>query len=292
MSQTVATRIAWLFVVMLAAVLFHSASAQPRGSVVYGILVLEDKLIVRSTDLTDQGFSQDLLVVVERPWKERPHAVFQTIEGKIALISTKLGNAVDNRDSLITLGMADQIAGTPPGILSIPALKANYAITSIVAINENKHLGLIAHFTDTPPYSVVTINTKNGKVKVLKKFQLSAQTRFGNFTRCPNNDIYATTLSPEGGVHLANLKLKQGRIVDQVKLLFNSSGLRDDIHSLACSQSNQLYALADPDYRGINALFEVDQGTGNMRFVSEFQVDEITFSDPLTPIPDAELPPN
>jgi hypothetical protein len=291
MSQTVTTRIAWLFVIMLAAVFCHSASAQSRGSVVYGILTVGDKLIVRSTDLTDQGFSQDLLVV-ERPWKERPYAVFQTIEGKIALISTKLGQTVDNRDSLITLGVADQIAGTPPASLSIPALKANYVITSIVAINENKHLGLIAHFTDTPPYSVVTINTKNGKIKLLKKFQLPAQTRFGNFTRCPNNDIYATTLSSEGGVHLANLKLKQGRIVDQVKLLFNNNGLSDDIHSLACSRSNRLYALADPDYRGINALFEVDQGTGNMRFVSEFQVDEITFSDPLTPIPDAELPPN
>ena len=81
-----------------------------------------------------------------------------------------------------------------------------------------------------------------------------------------------------GGTRLVRMEFELGRYAEVAKLHLEGKSLRDDLKSLTCSASGELFALGDPTYRGVNSLFQVDPSTGDLTFIRVFDVDLITSS--------------
>lgn len=151
----------------------------------------------------------------------------------------------------------------------------------------NQILAVSSFFEGAPPFELVVIDPNTGTVDSSSQLglpQLPANQRLGNLAQSPDGIIYATN-SDGGGVFLVRLDLVnksritgRGKIIRLAALRFNNQLLENDLASLACSSSGQLYALADPNYEGTNSLFIVDVKTGAMKLLKKFAVDKIAFA--------------
>jgi len=160
----------------------------------------------------------------------------------------------------------------------MPAMQAASAVTrSNIGSTQSSLIALLGHFTDTPPYSVGEIDLATAQVTTLP-FQLPEQARFANLTQCPDGISYATSLGTQegSGTRLVRMEFELGRFAEVAKLHLEGKSLRDDLKSLTCSASGELFALGDPTYRGVNSLFQVDPSTGGLTFIRVFDVDLIT----------------
>lgn len=282
MHRTITRRFALVGTVLTLVLAAFSESTMAQNGVIYGVRDLGNQFVVRSVDLTDEGFAADLLTG-NQPAKERIRALFLLPDDRLALLRTNVvRNAKQNRSNIEILGdpldgLHQQPADTIR-IKDIPEMQAASAVTRSNTGNAQSLMALLGHFTDTPPYSVGTIDLATAQVTTLP-FQLPAQARFANLTRCPDGITYATSLGAQGGgTRLVRMDFELGRFAEIAKLQLEGKSLRDDLKSLTCSPSGELFALGDPAYRGVNSLFQVDPSTGDLTFIRVFDVDLISSS--------------
>lgn len=170
--------------------------------------------------------------------------------------------------------------------LKAKKLKKNNTVESLVAIQKDQLIGIVSSNQGQPPFELAVIDSKSGQVDSQNDLPiLSPNTRFSNLTQSPDGIIYATSIAPGSGPILVQFDLVnkspitgKGRMIELVELKFNGRSLDNDLASLAFSPSNQLFALADPNYEGSNSLFSVDPKTGQMQLIRKFAVDQIAFS--------------
>ncbi|PLZ86186.1 hypothetical protein CEN44_20470 [Fischerella muscicola CCMEE 5323] len=166
--------------------------------------------------------------------------------------------------------------------------KSNCTIENLLATKDDKLIGIVSLNGGIPPFEMIIINPKNGKVSSgsdLSLPELLPDRRFSNLALSPDGRIYATTLRREGITRLVQLDLDnrsmitgKGNIVTLSLLMFDEQPLQNDLLSLTFSPSGEVYALADPKNEGTNFLFSVDIETGEMKPMSMVAVDKITFS--------------
>ncbi|KOP27178.1 hypothetical protein AMR41_07490 [Hapalosiphon sp. MRB220] len=166
--------------------------------------------------------------------------------------------------------------------------KVNCTIESLVATQDDKLIGIVSLNGGIPPFEMVIINPKNGKVSSDSDLclpELPPDRRFSNLALSPDGKIYATSLGVEGVPRLIQLDLDNRsmitgkvNIVTLSPLMFDKQPLRNDLLSLTFSPSGKVYALADPKNEKTNSLFSVDIETGEMTLMSKVAVDKIAFS--------------
>lgn len=175
----------------------------------------------------------------------------------------------------------------PKKSLKTKKIKKGNTVESLLAIQNDQLLSLISQNQGIPPFELAVINPKSGQVdgNTLGLPDLPPNQRFSNLAQSPDGKIYATTLGHENVPILVQLDLVnkspitgKGKIIRLVPLSFNNRPLQNDLASLAFSPSNQLFALADPNYERTNSLFTIDLKTGNMQLIRKFVVDKIAFS--------------
>jgi hypothetical protein len=166
--------------------------------------------------------------------------------------------------------------------------KSNCTIENLLATKDDKLIGIVSLNGGTPPFEMIIINPKNGKVSSGSDLclpELLPDRRFSNLALSPDGKIYATTLAREGITTLVQLDLDnrsmitgKGNIVTLSPLMSDEQPLQNDLLSLTFSPTGEVYALANPKNEGTNSLFSVDIETGEMRPMSKVAVDKITFS--------------
>jgi hypothetical protein len=159
-------------------------------------------------------------------------------------------------------------------------LAPNNTIESLLANNDGSILSIVSLNSGIPPLRLATIDTQTGQASLIEGFNFPPNTRFSNLTQCPNGTIYGTALGQEGSVRLVQLDVPNKKIMDLPLLRFEQRTLSNDVKSLSCSGTGQLFALADPIKRDSNVLFTVDIATGAMKLVKEVDTEKITFSRP------------
>jgi hypothetical protein len=107
---------------------------------------------------------------------------------------------------------------------------------------------------------------------------LEPNRRFSNLAQSPDGRIYATSIAGAGATGLVQLELQLENVINLSQLSFNNQFLGNDLASLTYSPANQLFALADPTYKGINSVFRVNESTGVMEMLTDFEVDKIIFA--------------
>ncbi|BAY78567.1 hypothetical protein NIES25_50420 [Nostoc linckia NIES-25] len=166
--------------------------------------------------------------------------------------------------------------------------KCNCTVENLLAIAGDKLIAVVSLAGGIPPFELVEIDLKNGKVTSdsdLGLPQLPPNIRLSNLTLGLDGKIYATTLGMEGVTRLVQLDLDnrsmvtgKGKIVSLSPLTFDKKLLQQDLFSLTFSPSGEVYALANPQYEEANSLFSVDMNAGKMTLLSKAEVDKITFS--------------
>jgi hypothetical protein len=159
-------------------------------------------------------------------------------------------------------------------------LAPNNTVESLLANNDGSILSIVSLNSGIPPLRLATIDTQTGQASLIEGFNFPPNTRFSNLTQCPNGTIYGTALGQEGSVRLVQLDVPNKKIMDLPLLRFEQRTLSNDVKSLSCSGTGQLFALADPIKRDSNVLFTVDIATGAMKLVKEVDTEKITFSRP------------
>jgi hypothetical protein len=275
MHKLAVNRLAFCFIALTAVAGWYVqfASAADSG-VIFGVRIENGQLVIRSLDL---GGS---LAVKEhgkfpQPTEQRLAAVFQDKDRSIGVLYASTNTKVTRRVRI-------QSVGPPERVMDVSASDATglapfEALSSVLIPSSGPSTGLVSHFSDTPPFSLVTVNLQPAQVIILKRVQLDPEVRYAHLTKCPDGAVYATALAPQYDTHLVQLDVDKQTVARLVALKHNGENLSKDVRDLACGPSGQLYALHDPDYSGTNSLFRITLATGEMTAIQKFAVDRMAF---------------
>ncbi|WP_392535536.1 hypothetical protein [Nostoc sp. C117] len=164
----------------------------------------------------------------------------------------------------------------------------NSTLESLIEIKDGKLLGIVSLNSGIPPFELVTIDYKTGKVTYdeLVLPDLQPDRRYSNLTQSPvNRKIYATSMGIPMGVHLVQLDMENNSgitgkplIIKLSELHFENKALASDLLSLAFSPLGKLYAVANLNHQPMNSLFTVDIKTGEMTLVKKLAYGKIAFA--------------
>lgn len=165
--------------------------------------------------------------------------------------------------------------------------KSNSTIEYVAATKDDRIISVVSLTGGSPPFELVIINSKNGKVTAgveLKLPDLSPDLRFSNLAPAPDRTLYATILERDGATTLVQLDTQKTSVITGkllinkiAKLTYNKEFLTNDLFSLSFSASGQLIALAKLKNDKSNSLLAVDRKTGEMTLLSKVAVDRIVF---------------
>ena len=255
---------------------------------IYGIHTVSDSFVIKVIDLTDNGSFEKELARIDRLPDEQIKDIVQLTTPDVALIKI----SAQKQSVLATITNPAAVAAVTrpvPQEMPVNGLSKGVALQHAVALNDTTLIGLTSDITDTPPFNMVSLNLASGRVAALKRYSLETDQRIGNFTRCPDNTIYATTLTRKSGTRLLKIDAKNFKFSEVASLRFRNEPLRNDVMSLACSPSGELYALANPTYEGTNSLFNLNPLDGQLTLLRQFDVEKITFNIPLSTQPLSEV---
>ena len=250
-----------------------------QSPLVYGVRATNREIVLESLNLTnDQLQDSSVQTGITLKANERLSGFTLLADGTFALATAPTTAAINggvNLSRLIFFGASPQ---PQPGavFLELPGLAKNNTVESLLATQDGNLLTIVSLNQGTPPFTLATIDRNNGQVTSIP-VTLPQDQRFSNLTQCPDGTIYVTSLGRSQSTSLVQLEPQQGQLISLQQLNFNNIPLSNDLASLACSPSNQLYALADPLFQRTNSLFTVDVNTGVMSVVKPFAVDKITF---------------
>ena len=243
---------------------------------IFGIRAVPEGVVLQSLDLeTGQVQEQSELVrELNLQPNERLTSFSCLPDGTFTLSSTS--PSPERRTIASRLTSLEQ----SPKSEAVSGLEPDSTVESLVVTREGKTITIVGQNGGTPPFCLAVIDRQTSQAILDPEFVLPPDQRVSNLTQCPNGAIYVTILGQEGSTRLGQLDLQEQKLLCLPQLRFHGKPLLNDLKSLACSPTGQLYALGDPEYQGTNSLFTVDVSTGNMSFIREFEVDQITFARP------------
>ncbi len=217
--------------------------------------------------------------------RERITSLTPLTDGTLAVVSV-VNTA---RGNFTRVGQINPKTGESVGATRISGFRNNNStLESLVATKDNNLIGIASFSEGLPPFEIVGIDLKGGKVNSGEKLALptlSPNRRYSNLVLNRDNTIYGTSIGSEGSVVLIKIDLNdraaitgRAKITTIVELQLDNKDLENDVLSLAISPAGQIYALADPTSKGTNSLFLVDEKSGAIRYVRDFQVDKIAFT--------------
>jgi hypothetical protein len=275
MPKQSTNRIAYLCAVMsalgLACTEFVHA-AEP--GTLYGIKVVDQQLVVRSLDLDSSLFVQERGKLPHQA-NERINAIFQQKDRSIGVLRTSTRPGSSRRATVRMLGVPGQLIDASGW--DVTGLTSSEAISSLLVPMAGPAVGLVAHYSDTAPFSLATVSSGQGQTAAVKTFELDRHARYGHLTQCPSGLIYATSLAQQWDVRIVQIDIPKRTVIPLAGLQVYGKSLHRDVADLACGPSGDLFALADPDYSGVNSLFKINLGTGAMTMVGKYDVDRMTF---------------
>ena len=252
--------------------------AQEAPPLLYGVSAVSGGVVLQSLDLTTdevQDLSDRTVDITLEP-NERLSG-FTVLPDNTLVLATAptTSSIIGNPANLSRLIFVDT---SPQTLAEFPGLGQRSTIESLLATQDGQLLSIVSLNQGTPPFRRAYINRQTGKVTFINELSVPSNQRLSNLTQGPDGTIYATSIRGEGGTSLVQLDLEQGQVISLSQLSFNNRPLRNDVSSLACSPSNQLYALGNPAYQRTNSVFTIDVNTGAMARLRKFDVDEITFA--------------
>lgn len=274
------TVLAIAFAIIGVAAISHPSFAQ-ESPLVYGVRATSGEVVLESLDLTNDQLQPSVQTGITLEANERLSGFTLLADGTFTLATAPTTAAINggvNLSRLIFFGASPQ-PQTVVVFPELPGLAANNTIESLLATQDGNLLSILSLNQGTPPFSLATIDRNNGQVSP-SSITLPPDRRFSNLTQCPNGTIYLTSLGRSNSTSLVQLDLQQEQLISLPQLTFNNLPLSNDLASLACSASNQLYALSNPTFEG-NSLFTLDASTGVMSLVKSFAVDKISFKPHL-----------
>jgi hypothetical protein len=240
----------------------------------YGIKALGQQLVVRSLEV-DSSLPVHERARLPHQRQERLSAIFQNKDRSIGVLSTST-NPDSTRRALVRIAGVPELVSDVSG-WEVAGLASSEAISSFLIPMSGPPIALVAHYSDTAPFSVATINFQNGQATAVKMFQLDRHARYARLTQCPNGTIYATSLAQQWDVQLVQMNIAKQTVSPLAELSVYGKPLHGDVFDLACAPSGELYALADPTFSRVNSLFKVNLLTGEMTWVRLFDVDRMIF---------------
>ena len=238
----------------------------------FGINTVPERVILQSLNLeTGQVREESAQVLTLKP-NERLAGFSSLSDGTLMLVSNSLSLERGDLVSRLTL-----IERSPKSQI-ILGLPRNNTIESLLVTNQDKIIAIVGQNGGTPPFRLAGIDRQTSQAILNPEFVLPPEQRVSNLTQCPNGAIYVTLLSREGTTSLGQLDLQERKLIRLSQLRVHDRTFLNDLKSLACSPTGQLYGLGDPEYQGTNSLFTVDVSTGAMSFVRDFGVDKIAFA--------------
>ena len=223
-------------------------------------------------------------LVIKKP-SERITGFTVQSDGTFAIAAVAATKKGDFSRLILTKGSDD---GKNTKGIKIKTIKKNSTIESLLATQKGQLLSIVSLSQGVLPFELAVIDPKSGKVDSgveLGLPELPFNQRFSNLAQSPDGTIYGTTLGIEGITILVQLDLVnrsivagRGKIINLAQLSYNKKPLGNDLASLAFSQSNQMFALGDPNNEGTNSLFTLDVKTGVLTLLRQFAVDKIAFS--------------
>lgn len=276
----------WFYLVMLMIALaiigiaaIGDTTFAQQSPLVYGVRVTAREIVLESLNLTnDQLQDPSVQTGITLEAKEQLSGFTLLADGAFALATAPTTASISGGVNLsrliffVTSLQLQPVAVFP----ELPGLAKNNTVESLLATQDGKLLSIVSLNQGTPPFTLATIDRNNGQVSSIP-ITLPQERRFSNLTQCPDGTIYVTSLGRSESTSLVQLDPQQGQLLSLQQLNFNNRPLSNDLASLACSPSNQLYALGNPSFQGTNSLFTVDVSTGVMSLVRPFAVDKITF---------------
>lgn len=238
---------------------------------------------VKNNQLQDQSALTQGLSLVDN---ERLAAFTVLADGTLAVATASLTADITGKpDKSKRLNLVQTSVQTLQSLSNLAGLDEYSTVEDWVETADGNLLSLVSLNQGALPVHLANINRTTAQVSYVADLDLPQNQRLRNLTQCPNGNIYATTIGPEGYPHLVQLALNQksiitgkGQLIDLGLLTFNKKPLPTNLVSLASSASNQLYALADPTYAGTNSLFTLDVNTRVMNLLRTFDFDKIAFS--------------
>jgi hypothetical protein len=169
--------------------------------------------------------------------------------------------------------------------------RKNSTVESLLLTKENQLISVISHYGGLPPFEIVLIDLKTGRIRPgaeLNLPDLPSDQRLSNLTLAPNGKFYATILDRENSTTLVQLdpqkkSILTGRllITKVMQLNYNNEPLVNDLLSLTFSPSGQLFALANPKNEKNNSMFKIDINdvkAGKMQLIGGVSVNRISFA--------------
>lgn len=264
------TMLAIAFAIIGVAAIAHPTFAQ-ESPLIYGVRATSGEVVLESLDLTNDQPQSNIQTGITLEANERLSGFTLLADGTFTLATAPTTAAVNGGVNLSRLMFF--VASPQPQTVAVfpelPGLAANNTIESLLATQDGKLLSILSLNQGTPPFSLATIDRNNGQVSP-SSITLPPDRRFSNLTQCPDGTIYLTSLGRSNSTSLVQLDLQQEQLISLPRLTFNNMPLSNDLASLACSESNQLYALSDPSFQGTNSLFTLDASTGVMSLVELF----------------------
>ena len=166
------------------------------------------------------------------------------------------------------------IVGPSPTTVTISGLKKKELLESLVGTKDGRLLGLVVKKNGRPPVRLVEIDQKTGDFT--SKLKLPENQRFSNLAECPDGKLYTTGIGKDGKTSLLLLDLQKGALDFIAELKVDNTSWDNGLESLVCSPANQLFAFGALRYQYPNALYSVDQSSGAMMKLQDFDVIKIT----------------
>ncbi|RUT04640.1 hypothetical protein DSM106972_042090 [Dulcicalothrix desertica PCC 7102] len=217
--------------------------------------------------------------------RERITSLTPLTDGTLAVVSV----VNTPRGNFTRVAQINPKTGENLGATRISGFETNSStLESLVATKDNNLIGIASFSDGLPPFKLIGIDLKGGKANNAERLALPTlfpNRRYSNLVLGRDNVIYGTSIGSEGSVVLIKIDLNdraaitgRAKVTTVVELQLDNKDLENDILSLAISPGGQIYALADPASKGTNSLFIVDEKSGAIRFVRDFQVDKIAFA--------------
>lgn len=165
------------------------------------------------------------------------------------------------------------IVGPSPTTVTISGLKKNEQLRSLVGTKDGRLLGLVVKKNGRSPVRLVEVDWTTGNFA--SKLKLAKNQRFSNLAEC-DGKLYTTGIDKDGKTRLLLLDLQKGDLDFIAELKVDDTIWDNGLESLVCSPANQLFAFGALRYQYPNALYSVDQSSGAMMKLQNFDVAMIT----------------
>lgn len=243
----------------------------------YGVRIISGRVLLLALDLTT-GQIQDLSATTPEITllpNERISSFTLLPNGTFILATAPVTATITGPPASLSRLLS---FSSPQTLPTLQGLDNNSTVESLLGINDLELLSIVSLNQGTPPFRLATINLQTGQVSFINELLLPPIQRFSNLAQCPYGHIYATSIGREGSTGLVQLDLQQGSLINLSQLSFDNQFLSNDLASLAYSPSDPLFALGDPTYKGTNSVFSVNEISGVIEFVTDFEADKIIFA--------------